>query len=232
MKVFTIKYETNDITVHDSIDAAEALPDAERFRTEGGLAKLTADWPMARLVEIWNGLPGVTPIVKFKDRATGVARIWKAIQTLEPTPPLALKPTIEAAQSSAATEPVAGPESASASEPELPCDGETTATELAPDTPNAAPTEVPAPEKATHAKRTSTGRTGAKEPRENSKTNQVISMLKREGGTTVEEIMTAMGWQKHTTRAMLSAGGSLTKKHGLTIVSEKVAEKRVYTING
>ena len=35
-------------------------------------------------------------------------------------------------------------------------------------------------------------------------------MLKREGGTTLEEIMTAMGWQKHTTRAMLSAGGSLT----------------------
>ena len=33
-------------------------------------------------------------------------------------------------------------------------------------------------------------------------------MLKREGGgTPLEEIMAAMQWQKHTTRAMLSAGG-------------------------
>jgi hypothetical protein len=36
--------------------------------------------------------------------------------------------------------------------------------------------------------------------------------------------MTAMGWLKRPTRAMLSAGGSLTKNHGLTITSEKVAE--------
>ena len=55
-------------------------------------------------------------------------------------------------------------------------------------------------------------------------------MLKREGGTTLEEIMTAMGWLKHTTRAMLSAGGSLTKKHGLVVTSEKVGDKRVYSI--
>ena len=55
-------------------------------------------------------------------------------------------------------------------------------------------------------------------------------MLKAEGGTTLEEIMTRMGWLKHTTRAMLSAGGSLTKKHGLVITSEKLGEKRVYRI--
>jgi hypothetical protein len=66
--------------------------------------------------------------------------------------------------------------------------------------------------------------------RENSKTAQVIGMLKREGGATLDEIMTAMGWQKHTTRAMLSAGGSLVKNHGLTIVSEQVGEQRRYSI--
>ena len=55
-------------------------------------------------------------------------------------------------------------------------------------------------------------------------------MLKREGGTTLEEIMSAMGWQKHTTRAMLSAGGSLTKKHGLVVTSEKVGDTRTYKI--
>jgi hypothetical protein len=47
---------------------------------------------------------------------------------------------------------------------------------------------------------------------------------------TLEEIMAAMGWQKHTTRAMLRAGGSLTKNHGLTVISEKIGEKRVYSL--
>jgi hypothetical protein len=71
-------------------------------------------------------------------------------------------------------------------------------------------------------------KTGA--PREGSKTSQVVAMLKREGGTTVDEIMATMEWQQHTTRAMLSAGGSLVKKHGLVIVSENVGGKRVYSI--
>ena len=67
-------------------------------------------------------------------------------------------------------------------------------------------------------------------PRENSKTMQVIAMLKRPEGTTLEEIMAAMGWQKHTTRAMLSAGGSLVKNHGLIITSEAIGDRRVYRI--
>lgn len=84
--------------------------------------------------------------------------------------------------------------------------------------------------KATRAKKAPTGAQNAKGPRENSKTAQVITMLRREGGVTLEEIMSTMGWLKHTTRAMLSAGGSLAKKHGLVVVSEKVGEKRVYAI--
>jgi Protein of unknown function (DUF3489) len=42
--------------------------------------------------------------------------------------------------------------------------------------------------------------------------------------------MAAMGWQSHTTRAMMSAGGSLAKKHGLVISSQKVGDKRTYSI--
>jgi len=85
---------------------------------------------------------------------------------------------------------------------------------------------TPKPKAARPAK--AAGEKGA--PRENSKTSQVIAMLKRKGGTTLEEIMKAMGWQKHTTRALLSAGGSLTKKHGLVVISEKVGDKRTYSI--
>jgi hypothetical protein len=82
MKVFTIENETNNITVDAHVEAAEAMANANRFRNEAGLEKIAADWLMARLVEIWNSLPGVTPVTKFKDRKTGVSRIWKQIQNL------------------------------------------------------------------------------------------------------------------------------------------------------
>ena len=37
---------------------------------------------MSRLVEIWNGIPGQTPVRKFADRRKAVGRIWKALQPL------------------------------------------------------------------------------------------------------------------------------------------------------
>jgi hypothetical protein len=105
---------------------------------------------------------------------------------------------------------------------------------VAPQSPDVAPSEPGTKKKATRAKKAPAAatpkETGA--PREGSKTSQVIAMLKREGGTTLEEIMKAMGWQKHTTRAMLSAGGSLTKNHGLIVTSEKIGDTRVYSIKG
>ena len=69
--------------VHGSVQEADSLANADRFRNDAGLAKPATDWPVARRVEIWNSLPGVTAVTKFKDRATGASRIWKAIQTLE-----------------------------------------------------------------------------------------------------------------------------------------------------
>src|SRR5271167_943695 len=82
MKIFTIENETNNITVHTTTQDAEAVANTERFRNEPGLNKLAADWPAARLVDIWNSLPGATPLKKFKDRQTAVSRIWKALQGL------------------------------------------------------------------------------------------------------------------------------------------------------
>ena len=243
MKHFTIENETNNIMIHGSAKEADAVPNSERFSNEAALAKLAANWPAARLVEIWNSLPGATPVKKFKDRATGVSRIWKALQTLgdvvqaELAEPEA-EPVIETAQEAdavaVAAETIPEPEAAPlADEPvisESPAADVPTA--VTPQTPDVAPEAAPAKNKATRAKKTpvaaATKEAGA--PREGSKTSQVIAMLKREGGTTLEEIMTEMGWLKHTVRAMLSAGGSLTKKHGLVIISEKVGDKRVCSI--
>jgi hypothetical protein len=199
MKNFTIDAE-NNIMIHASAKEAEALPNSERFGTEAALAKLAASWPAVRLVEIWNSLPSETPVRKFKDRATAVSRIWKAIQRLGESAP------------------------APAEEP-------APATPVAPQSPDVAQEAAPAKTKATRAKKAPVAATKeAGAPREGSKTSQVIAMLKREGGVTSEEIMTEMGWLKHTVRAMLSAGGSLTKKHGLVIASEKIGDKKVYSI--
>src|SRR3569623_200058 len=104
MKIFTIESETNNIMIHPSVDEAESVANAVLFRNEAGLAKLAAGWPVARLVEIWNSLPGDTPVAKFKDRATAVSRIWKAIQTLESTIPQHAQPENEAPESSAVPE--------------------------------------------------------------------------------------------------------------------------------
>jgi hypothetical protein len=82
MKIYSIENETNNITLHNTAKEAAAVADAETFRNEAGLDTLAAKWPATRLIEIWNSLPGVTPVRKFKDRGTAVNRIWKAIQSL------------------------------------------------------------------------------------------------------------------------------------------------------
>jgi hypothetical protein len=231
MKNFTIENETNNITIHGSAKEAEAVPNSERFCNEAALAKLAANWPAARLVEIYNSLPGETPVKKFKDRATAVSRIWKAIQRLGETAPAA-EQTAPVSETAPVPEQASETAQAEAGIPES--QESAPATDVAPQSPDVAPQEPAAKKKATRTKKAPVAAT-AKEagvPREGSKTSQVIAMLKRPGGTTLEEIMTEMGWLKHTTRAMLSAGGSLTKKHGLVVTSEKVGDKRVYSIKG
>jgi hypothetical protein len=227
MKIFTIDAE-NNITIHASVKEAEAVPGSERFSNEAALAKLAANWPATRLVEIWNSLPGATEVKKFKDRATAASRIWKAIQTLGETATAEAAPQPDVA-------PVAEPpqHASEVAQPEATIPESTNpapATPLAPQTADVAPEAAPAKTKATRAKKADKPATDANGPREGSKTSQVISMLQRDGGTTLEDIMAAMGWLKHTTRSMLSAGGSLTKKHGLVIASEKIGDKRTYRI--
>jgi hypothetical protein len=221
MKHFTIENETSNIMIHGSAKEADALPNSERFSNEAALAKLAANWPAARLVEIYNSLPGVTPVRKFKDRATAVSRIWKAIQSLGQAAPAAEAAPAPEQKARETVQPDAAIPATTESAPAAP---------VAPQSPDVAAEQVPTKKKASRAKKAPAAATDASVPRAGSKTSQVIAMLRREGGTTLEEIMTEMGWLKHTVRAMLSAGGSLTKKHGLVIVSEKVGDQRRYSI--
>lgn len=108
-------------------------------------------FPAAVLVEIWNGLPGTTPVKKFKDRATGLRRLWQALEAL----------------------PI------------------------------------------------SSARTDSKQA-------QLIALLQRPGGASIEELSQAMGWQVHSVRGALS--GVLKKRLGLAIESSTSDKGRVYRI--
>ena len=218
MKTFTIENESNDITLHTTIQEAEAVPNAERFRNKAALAKLAANWPAARLVDIWNSLPGATPVKRFKDRGTAVSRIWRALQSFGDTalaegpdqPKLA--PVPEADQMDPAARFT------------------TEATPVSPETSEVTSQQPPAKIKATRAGKAPKAARNAGLPREGSKTSRVIAMLKQDGGATLEKISETMGWELHTTRSLMSAGGPLAKKHGLLITSENIGDQRTYSI--
>jgi Protein of unknown function (DUF3489) len=112
------------------------------FASEQELQKLATEWPMKRLVAIWNHLPGVQPVTRFTDRKTAIARIWRAIQ-----------PQTEADRS--------------------------------------------------NARRTSKAQ---HQPvfREGSKAAQVLTLLSRPEGATLNEIRNQTGWQAHTVRGFIS----------------------------
>jgi hypothetical protein len=63
-----------------------------------------------------------------------------------------------------------------------------------------------------------------------SKQDEVIAMLRRPEGATVEEVARATGWQRHTVRGVFS--GTLKKKLGLTLASAKEDRGRVYRVDG
>ena len=55
--------------------------------------------------------------------------------------------------------------------------------------------------------------------RSGSKAAAVITLLKAKRGATIPEMMEATGWQSHSVRGFIA--GSLRKRHGLEVISEK-----------
>jgi len=200
MKAFTIDTD-NNITVHASRTAARETGEGV-FDSEESLGELIGP-DNKRLVAIFNSLTGVAPVKRFKDGATAAKRIFAELQKLgEPE---------DAANSAPVGEPGKRAPKAKAK--------------------TAKATKAPKPAKKVKAKKPAAKKAQAGSgPRESSKTAQLIEMLKRAGGATLEEVMAKFDWQAHTTRALMSAGGSLTKKHGITVISEKVGDSRTYRI--
>jgi hypothetical protein len=60
------------------------------------------------------------------------------------------------------------------------------------------------------------------------KIGALVELLRQEGGTTVEAMMAATGWQAHSVRGALS--GAIKKGLGLEVISQKTETGRVYRI--
>jgi len=211
MTTFTIDNE-NSITAFASPEEAATATSTpfDTFASEKDLARLVANWPPERLVATWNCLPGVTPVKGFKSAKSAAGKIWKRVQSLassnkagKPAPKATPKP---------ATKGTAAPRK-----------------------PRVAPERASAGKKATPAKKGSQGKKAAKPAkkesaaREGSKTERVLELLKGPGGATLNDLMTATGWQRHSVRGFIS--GALGKKMGLEVVSTKREDgERVYSI--
>jgi hypothetical protein len=202
---FTIDAE-NNITAHGTPEEAAAATTTpfDSFASQKELAELAKAWPAERLVAIWNSLPGVTPVKKFKDHKTAISRVWKRIQGLgEPEKPKADQPEKPRAERKAKR----GAQS-----------------------PKGAPSKGKASTNTSRGKSAPKGqKKAAGTVREGSKTAQVVAMLQRKNGATLAEIMDKMGWQKHTVRGFMAGA---VKKAGYTVESFKPeGGERTYRIN-
>jgi DNA-binding MarR family transcriptional regulator len=67
--------------------------------------------------------------------------------------------------------------------------------------------------------------------RDGTKQAQLIAMLRRAKGATIDEVVEALEWQPHTVRGAIA--GALKKKLGLDVTSEKDEKRgRVYKLAG
>lgn len=246
MKTFTIDAENNTTVFATKKEAAAASTTPfDSFANQSELAELTAGWPVQRLIEIWNGIPGVNAVTKFTSRKIATERIWKAVQSLGDR-----SPDVPPAQPE---EPIAAiPEASPASEPGAETTNGPAAGEFVPavrqdvvaieeklaavgeQVPDATPAETKPTNEASPAKKAPKANTEPKPtnaeagPRAESKTAQVVAMLKRDGGATLAEIMSSMGWQKHTVRGFMAGA---MKKAGYTVESFRNAtDERTYRI--
>ena len=154
MTVYIIRGET--VTAHRS--APVSLSEGEVV--VGSAEEIAASGlSLARMVAIWNALPGTTAITKFQDRKTAAQRLWIAFAQV----------SVEPERAASAADPRAG-----------------------------------------------------------SKQAQVIGLLQRPEGATIDEMAAAMGWQRHSVRGLIS--GALKKKLGLPVVSEKTERGRLYRL--
>jgi Protein of unknown function (DUF3489) len=201
MTTFTIDAD-NSITAFGTKQEADGAQ-GESFGTQQELGELAGKWPANRLVEVWNGIPGLTPVKKFTDRKSALARIWKAIQSLNGD-----------STAAASSSPKRTAKAAQAQNP----------AKKATRSPKAKPPKTAKGKRGKAAAKPAAARDGSKKA-------QVLALLQRKGGATLAQIMKATEWQAHSVRGFIS--GALGKKMGLKVDSVRREDgERVYSIAG
>jgi hypothetical protein len=185
-----------------------------------------------RLVEIWNSLPGVTPVTKFGNRKVAAERIWKAIQGLgeataaepasepqvattetetalaaipepEPSPEVAqTEPPVEDAAPRATAESALVDQPTEAPNPQPPLIN-TQVADVAPVTAESSKTTTPA-QKAPKAKKVAKGRK-APGPAKVARRPRWLPCCNARTAPRCRKFMEKMGWQKHTVRGFMAA---------------------------
>src|SRR5260370_17624954 len=186
MTSFTIDAD-NSITAFATKQEADG-GQGDRFSKLHELGELAGKWPANRLVEVWNGIPGLTPVKKFTNRKSALARIWKAIQSLNG----------DSAADAASSAPKRPAKAGQAPKPVK----------------KTARSAKNKPPKAAKGKR---GKGAAKPAaaRDGSKKSEVLALLQRKGGATLAQIMKATDWQAPRVRGFIST--SLGKQKGLQV---------------
>jgi len=69
-----------------------------------------------------------------------------------------------------------------------------------------------------------------KAPRASSKIGTLIELLRGKKGASIDQLVKATGWQAHSVRGALS--GTIKKKMGLKVLSEKNEQGRIYRVVG
>jgi hypothetical protein len=82
MKTFVID-KVDRVHPYSSIAVARRAPGEVVFTTRKEFEAAIKVWPAARLLAIWNQLPGAKPVGKFRDRRTALRRIWLALEEIQ-----------------------------------------------------------------------------------------------------------------------------------------------------
>ncbi len=206
MTAFTIN-EKNEILAFSTPEEAiahSATP-FDTFSNADELAQLATAWPAERLLALWNSVPGLTTATEIKDAGKAAKLIFKRLEKQGSAAARQQKPK-------AAGKAKGGVQAA-----------------------KGAPTKGKATKKDTPAKNAPKAKKAAKAkeatgPREGSKMAQVIAMLQRKNGATLDDLARTFTWEKHTVRGMIA--GAL-KKAGYKVESYKDEKTgaRTYRIN-